>query len=209
MNVHVSRPTASELRLEFKTDAADALIPVPNVWFRYERASQVAPLRICLLAYLLARPFIGNSFRFSKLPIPAHLASRIQKDFEADEFFIGPVTNIPSQILPDFCYEAIATDAASSGENDLICTRNELGYCLTAARNDESPLLRISTNVDLLTGFTEHPALLSLISVYLCAYDALGVRCLRVRPQPESGEWLDRTRLLLAEVGGALAEPSG
>jgi hypothetical protein len=209
MNVSVSRPTSGELSFAFDTDPTDAAAPLTAVWFRHDGVGQMGTLRIALMAYLMARPFIGNSFRLSGHPLPAHLASRLHQDLEADEFFVGPVTNVPEQILPDFQYDVLDGCAEdewkmpSGGEASLTCRRNELGYVVEAVPGDEAPLLSIATNVDLFAAFTERPSLLSLVLIYLCAYDVLGVKRLRVRSVLDA-QWLSRVDLLLAEVGGSM-----
>lgn len=206
MKVGVSWPTTGELRFLFETDLTDAVVPLPAVWFRHDRMEQMGTLRVALMAYLLARPFIGNSFVLSGHPLPAHLASRLHQDLEADEFFVGPVTNIPEQIVPDFVYDVLEgcaeheSEMQPAGEKTLTCRRNELGYSV-AASDAEAPLLSIATNVDLFAAFTEQPRMLSLVLIYLCAYDVLGVKRLRPRCRLD-GPWLSRMNLLLAEVGG-------
>lgn len=207
MNVNVSRPTPAELFFAFDTDPTDATVPLATVWFRHEGVGQMGTLRIALMAYLMARPFIGNSFALSGLPLPAHLASRLHQDLIAHEFFVGPVTNVPEQILPDFQYDfldACAEDGyemPACGESSLTCRRGELGYLVDTVPAGEAPLLSIATNVDLLTTFTDRPSLLSLVLIYLCVYDVVGVRRLRVRAMPDA--WMRRVDLLLAEVGGS------
>jgi hypothetical protein len=208
MNVSVNRSNPQELSFEFQMDPADACVPVPVVWFRLKGADKIGPLRISLMAYLLARPFIGNSFVLSGIPLPAHLASRLHQNFGAHEFFIGPVTNIPERILPDFQYEVL--DVCASGEDDepsgaersLMCRRTELGYVLETMTGDLSVPLSIATNVDLYTAFTERPRLLSLVLIYLCSYDLLGIRSLRL-PAAEDRQWWSGVGSLLAEVGAS------
>ena len=214
MNVSVSRPTSGELCFAFHTDQTDAAVPLPEVWFRHDGVRLLGALRISLMAYLMARPFIGNSFTLSGPPLPAHLASRLQQDLVAHEFFIGPVTNIPEKILPDFQYDFldVCTEdghkMSLGGESSLTCRRSELGYVLEARPVGEAPLLSIATNVDLFTAFTEQPRLLSLVLIYLCAYDVLGIKCLRIWSVTDA-RWLSRVDLLLSEVGGSMyVEPA-
>ena len=208
MNVSVSRPTSGELSFAFHADPTDAAVPLPAVWFRHAGVAQLGTLRISLMAYLMARPFIGNSFTLSGHPLPAHLASRLHQDFDAHEFFVGPVTNVPEKILPDFQYDVLDVCAEdewkmpSAGEASLTCRRNELGYVLAAKPGGEAPLLSIATNVDLFTAFTEQPRLLSLVLIYLCAYDVLGIKCLRVRSERDA-QWLSHVDLLLSEIGAS------
>jgi hypothetical protein len=209
MNVSLSRPTPGELCFAFHTDQTDAAVPLPDVWFRHDGVSRLGALRISLMAYLMARPFIGNSFTLSGPPLPAHLASRIHQDLVAHEFFVGPVTNIPEKILPDFQYDFLDVcnedeqKMSSGGERSLSCRRNALGYVLEARPVGEVPLLSIATNVDLFTAFTEQPRLLSLVLIYLCAYDVLGIKCLRVRSITDA-RWLSRVDVLLSEVGSSI-----
>jgi hypothetical protein len=210
MNVIVSRPTLGELCFAFDTDSTDAIVPLPTVWFRHNAVGEMGTLPIALMAYLMARPFIGNSFTLSGHPLPAHLAARMQQDLHAHEFFVGSVTNVPERILPDFQYEALdACDAEDEGQvpregaASLICRRNELGYVLEARPCNESPLLSIATNVDLFTAFTDRPTLRSLVLIYLCAFDVLGIKSLRLGPVADS-QWSTRMSRLLAEIGAGL-----
>ncbi len=206
MNVSVNRSNPQELSFEFQMDPADACVPVPVVWFRLKGADKIGTLRISLVAYLLAKPFIGNSFVLSGVPLPAHLASRLHQNFGAHEFFIGPVTNVPEKILPNFQYDVL--DVCASGEDDvpngaersLMCRRTELGYVLGTMTGDQMAPLSIATNVDLYTAFTERPTLLSLVLIYLCSYDLLGIKSLRL-PAVEDTQWSSSVSRLLVEVG--------
>lgn len=214
MNVNISLSTPRELRFTFDTDPTDAAVPLQEVWFRHDGVDRLGTAGISLMAYLMARPFIGNSFTLLGHSLPAHLASRLHQDLVAHEFFVGPVTNVPAKILPDFHYDVMDVcteeecERPDGGERSLMCRRNELGYVLEAGRNDETPLMSIATNVDLFAAFTERPKLLSLVLIYLCAYDVLGIKRLRVRAAPDA-EWLKRIDLLLAEIGGSLRLESG
>lgn len=209
MNVNVSRPTSCELTFAFDADPADAEVPLPMVWFRHDCVGQMGTLRISLMAYLMARPFVGNSFALSGHPLPAHLASRLHQDLGAHEAFIGPVTNVPEKILPDFQHDVLDVcmdnerKMPSGGGVSLTCRRNELGYVVEAIPAGEQPLLSIATNVDLFTAFTERPSLLSLVLIYLCAYDGLGIRCLRIR-SATGVQWLSPVGVLLAEIGAGV-----
>jgi hypothetical protein len=207
MNVSVSRPTPGELCFAFDTDPTDAVVPLPAVWFRHDGIGQMGTLPIALMAYLMARPFIGNSFTLSGHPLPAHLAARLQQDLYAHEFFVGSVTNVPEKILPDFRYEVLDVcgewKAPADGEALLTCRRSELGYVLEAVPGDEAPLLSIATNVDLFTAFTDRPSLLSLVLIYLCAFDVLGIKSLRLGSVTDS-QWSSRMDRLLAEIGASV-----
>jgi hypothetical protein len=209
MNVTVSHPLSGKLCFAFDTDATDAVVPISEVWFHHDGVSRLGALRISLMAYLMARPFIGNSFTLSGHPLPAHLASRLHQDFVAHEFFVGPVTNIPEKILPDFQYDVLDVYAEDEWTNppgraaSLTCRRNELGYVLEAMPGVETPVLSIATNVDLFTAFTEQPKVLSLVLIYLCSYDVLGIKSLRIRSVTDV-RWLSCVDRLLSEVGGSV-----
>lgn len=214
MNVNISRPTSAELRFAFETDLTDATVPLPEVWFRHDGANRMGAAGVSLMAYLMARPFIGNSFTLSGHPLPAHLASRLHQDLVAHEFFVGPVTNVPEKILPDFHYEVLDVcpeeecEIPGGDQESLTCRRSELGYVLEAGPYEQSRLMAIATNVDLFAAFTERPKLLSLVLIYLCAYETLGIKRLRVRSATDA-EWLRRIDFLLAEIGGSLCLESG
>lgn len=213
MNVSVSGPASGELCFAFEPDPADAVVPLPAVWFRYDRACRPKTAGISLMAYLMARQFIGNTFSVSGAQLPAHLASRLHQDMVAHEFFVGSITNIPEKILPDFRHDVLDVCAEERGEKPVVgeaaltCRRSELGYVIAAPDHDV-PLLSIATNVDLFAAFTERPRLLPLVLVYLCAFDVLGIRRLRLKSAMDAC-WLRRVELLLAEVGAGLCPLEG
>ena len=190
----------------------DAAVPVPEVWFRHEpqfqfRKSMRSP-RISLMAYLMSRPYLGNTFELSGLAIPPYLGAQFIHDSSPQELFVSPINNAPARIVPPMQYDVLNVDGGNprgtsvDGRGSLLCRRTEFGYCIDKVTADEAAILSITTNVCFFSAFTPYPQSLATILVFLDAFDVLGVRQLRVfKPEPEN-DWADRVSYLISEVGG-------
>lgn len=215
MKVTVTRETPELLSFEFTPDEVDAVVAVPKVWFRFEGANAVKVPRVALMAYLMVRSSIGNAIELDGATIPSYLGARFAHDQGAHEFFMGPVNNTPERILPEFRYDALVAGDSDLAEAPrlsplpegkvLQCRRTELGYVLEDCVSSDCAPLQLSTNVDLLAAFTPEPRLLALILIYLCAFDVLGVRALRVRNVDCDSAWAERVASLCAEVGALVS----
>jgi hypothetical protein len=211
MKVSISQSTPKEISFAFVMDEVDATVPVPVVWLRHDAVDRIAPDRLALMAYLMAKPFVGNSLELSGVPIPAHLAARMTEDFAAHEFFVGPISNVREMIVPTYQYDALAVrlygERVMSGDQGapLLCRTSELGYVIEPVASSEMLPLAISTNVDFFVAFTARPAALAAVLTYLSVFDALGIRRLCMRGSHLDYIWSGRVQRLLSEVGASVS----
>ena len=188
-------------------DELDAVPPVSSVFIQHSLVGRVDEARIALMAYLLAVDFTSNTLELIGASWPSYLAAGVQAHQPGHEFFPFPITNTPKKIAPAaFHYDCARVPATAADGPGLSMIRSELGYELSVPGTDGKErvtVLKVSTNVDLLSAFTSHFEFLSEVFVYLGILDGLGVRELRMEGREEGAPWLGISNLV-AVVGGSL-----
>ncbi|MBL3589732.1 MAG: hypothetical protein JMN24_08055 [gamma proteobacterium endosymbiont of Lamellibrachia anaximandri] len=177
----------AELVFQFAYDEMDAKPSTDLVWFEFDQEISIEPLRIGLVAYALSSEVIGNTFTIENVKIPAHFAAASSAFFIGHELFVEGVSNIAEKITKPKNYKLIINDFGDSYSviadgklENLILQRTDLGYSFFNSRGQS--VLSCSTNLDIyISLYASNPLLVSLLILFLVAYDALGVTELLIK----------------------------
>ncbi len=150
MQVVVTRTMTNQITFALNPDEVDAVPPLREVVLRGENLEKVRKDRLCLVAYLLAKPLIGNCLALKGAVIPAYLAAAFQQDFGSTDLFASPVSNKTDRIVTDSQTVQVwgfAQTAVASPARTVSIARTYSGYEFFNPQDDG--VSRIHTNLRL------------------------------------------------------------
>ncbi|MCO5058373.1 MAG: hypothetical protein M9905_10930 [Rhizobiaceae bacterium] len=176
MQISIDRSDRERLSFTLTPDETDAVPPLPEVSFRGEHLNKVRPDRLALMAYLIAKPFIGNELTLVGAGFPAYMAAAIREDFAEHELFPSPLENQPKRIVfgeARLQEWAFCTSSQPQHQERLSVCRTPYGYNLSGFSQGSHPL---RSNLRFFCSFSESEAAgreRGILAVMICdVFDA-------------------------------------